>query len=56
MALDDLSVPPPPPPLLIAKQQLQRQLQQARRTVGCGTGMTAVAGCRTDQAMSLQVN
>jgi len=30
--------------------------QQVSSTAGSGTGMTAVAGCRMDQAMSLQVN
>jgi len=43
----------PPPLLITAKQQLQ---QQASSTVDTGTGMTAVAGCHMDQAMSLQVN
>jgi len=32
---------------------MQLQLQQASSNEGSGTGMTAVAGCHTDQAMML---
>jgi len=35
---------------------MAKQQQQASSSAGSGTGMTAVAGCRMDQAMRLQVN